>query len=64
MNNNGIKATSESELKEILIDINELSKYLGVSQVMIQTWMTQGKLPFYRMGNRAYFKKSEIIKGY
>jgi len=64
MKNKAITGMNEPELKSGLLDTDELSKYLGVSMAMIQIWMKEGKLPFYQIGRRSYFKKSEILKGY
>ncbi len=57
------KLNSKQE-EETLLTVAELSKYLGVSKVTIHTWKREGKLPFYTMGRRVYFKKSEILRGY
>jgi len=56
--------TPEKKEEETLLTVAELSKYLGVSKVTIHIWKWEGKLPFYRMGRRVYFKKSEILRGY
>jgi len=50
--------------EETLLTVEEIAEYLGVSKVTIYSWKKEGKLPFYRMGRRVYFKKSEILRGY
>jgi excisionase family DNA binding protein len=40
-----------------LIKIDEVGKLLNVSQVTIHAWKKSGKLPFYKISNKIYFKK-------
>ena len=43
-----------------LLTYNEVSKWLRVSKVTLQSWKNKGILPFSRIGSRVYFKKSEV----
>lgn len=45
-----------------LIKINEVAKILNVSKVTIFAWKKSGKLPFYRISNKIYFKRNEILE--
>lgn len=47
---------------EELIKIGEVAKMLGVTTVTIHDWKKKGKLPFYRIANKIYFKKNEVIE--
>lgn len=51
-----------SKAENQLIKIEEVSKLLNVSQVTIHAWKKSGKLPFYKISNKIYFKKSEILE--
>ena len=44
------------------VKIEEVCKLFHVSKVTIHSWKKSGKLPFYRISNKVYFKKSEIIE--
>ncbi len=53
---------AEPETKEEeLIKIEEVCKLLNVSKVTIHAWKKSGKLPFYRISNKIYFKRNEIV---
>ncbi|MCX7874632.1 MAG: helix-turn-helix domain-containing protein [Melioribacteraceae bacterium] len=45
-----------------LIKIEEVSSLLGVSKVTIYKWKKMGLIPFYRISNKIYFKKNEVIE--
>lgn len=45
-----------------LIKIDDVSKMLGVSKVTVFAWKKAGKIPFYRISNKIYFKKNEVIE--
>lgn len=45
-----------------LIKIEEVSSLLGVSKVTIHKWKKMGLIPFYRISNKIYFKKNEVIE--
>lgn len=42
------------------ITIREAAEFFGISQVTIQRWIHQGKIPFRLMGNDYFFKYSEL----
>ncbi|MFC2103372.1 helix-turn-helix domain-containing protein [Bacteroidota bacterium] len=46
---------------EELIKVSDASKLLGVSKVTIHAWKRDGLIPFYRISNKIYFKKNELI---
>lgn len=45
-----------------LIKIEEVCKILNVTKVTVHNWKRDGVLPFYRIGTRIFFKKSEIVE--
>ena len=45
-----------------LIKIDEVCRILNVSKVTVFAWKKRGLLPFYRISNKIYFKKDEIIQ--
>ena len=46
--------------EEILTE-NEVRKILQVSKVTIKKWRDEKKIPFYRIGTRIRYKKSEVL---
>jgi excisionase family DNA binding protein len=50
-----------TEIYEPLIKIDEVARMLHVSKVTIFAWKKAGKIPFYRLSDRIYFKRSEIL---
>jgi len=48
--------------KEELLKISDVAKIFKVSQTTIHQWKKQGKIPFVKMGDRLYFKRSDINK--
>jgi excisionase family DNA binding protein len=59
---NRIKSKEPVQEDDKLIKIDEVSKLLNVSLVTIHSWKKTGKLPFYKISNKIYFKKSEILE--
>ena len=53
---------SEKPKDEELIKIEAVCKMLNVSKVTVWTWKKTGKIPFYRLGGRIYYKRSEILE--
>ena len=49
------------EYQEELLTPEEAAKFLKCSPETIHNWKKSGKLNYYRIGGRIYFKKSEII---
>jgi excisionase family DNA binding protein len=56
-----IKPEGKKEEPE-LIKISEVSKILKVSLPTIHTWKKQGKIPFYRLGSKIFFKRNEVLE--
>lgn len=44
-----------------LITENEARDFLHVSKVTLKKWRDENKIPFYRIGTRIRYKKSELI---
>ncbi len=44
-----------------LLKTNDLVEMFGVSRTTIHNWKLSGKLPFYRIGGKIYFKEEEVI---
>lgn len=47
---------------EPLLKIDEVKELLKVSKVTIHKWKKDGKIPYHRISNRIFFKKSEILE--
>ena len=60
---NLIKTISEQkqEGKEFL-SRKECSQFFGVSLVTIHNWVKDGIISSYKLGNRTYFKRSELVE--
>lgn len=50
-----------AEKDDPLIKLSEACRLLGVSSVTIHAWKKTGLIPFYRISNKIYFKKNELI---
>ena len=50
----------ELEKNNDLLKIEEVCKILQVSEVTVHKWKKMGKIPFHRISNRIFFKRSEI----
>lgn len=46
---------------EELLRVNQLAEFLHVSKVTIHNWKRKGLIPFHRLSNKVFFKKSEVI---
>jgi hypothetical protein len=53
---------SSKEEKEELFTVEETSQFLKCSKQALWNWRKSGILPSYRLGNRVYYKKSDIFK--
>jgi predicted DNA-binding protein YlxM (UPF0122 family) len=53
--------TTEEYFQDELIKLSEVAQMLKVSKVTIHTWKRKGLIPFYRISNKIYFKKHEVI---
>lgn len=47
--------------EEVIMDINEVSKLIGLSKPCIYAYVQKDKIPFYKKYGKLYFIKSEII---
>lgn len=45
-----------------LLKIKEVCNLLKVSPVTIHKWKREGRIPFLRISNRIFFKRSEILE--
>ena len=52
----------QPEKEDQLIKLSEAASLLGVSKVTIHTWKKTGLIPFYRISNKIYFKKNELLQ--
>jgi excisionase family DNA binding protein len=57
-----IKNNSKPKEEDSLLCRKDLARLFSVSLVTISAWTKSGKLPYYQIGARIYFKKSEIMK--
>ena len=54
-------ATEHNQVTDELIKLSEAARLLKVSKVTIHSWKRKGLIPFYRISNKIYFKKSEVL---
>ena len=54
--------TNQQSKEEILLDKKEVSNLLNVSESTIDNYRRQELLPSYRIGNKIWFKKDEVIE--
>lgn len=45
-----------------LLRISQLAVLLSVSKQTIHNWKKQGLIPFHRISNKVFFKKSEVLQ--
>jgi excisionase family DNA binding protein len=53
---------AKSNSEDRLLTRNQLADMLGISLTSIWSKMKNGELPFMRLGNKIYFRESEINK--
>ena len=58
-----VNATNKGQPKDVndLLSRKETAEFFKVSLVSIHSWMKDGIIKPYKVGNRTYFKKSELI---
>jgi hypothetical protein len=56
-----IEKNYKSVVPEELMTRHETAAYLKVSLTALWEWNKKGILPSYRIGNRVYYKRSEIL---
>ncbi len=58
-----IKTLSEQqESGKDFLTTKETAEFFGVSFPTIHSWINDGLISSYKMGNRTYFKRSELIE--
>ena len=50
------------EDEEILLTRHEATKFLSVNLSTLHLWGKQGRIPVYKIANRIYYKKSELLR--
>jgi len=58
---NTIKENFQPKVPVELMTRKETADFFGISLVTISNWVKYGILISYRIGNRIYFKRSEIV---
>jgi len=57
-----IQSTNQNKQEEDpFIKIDEVCQELKVTKVTIHKWKKAGKIPFHRISNRVFFKRSEVL---
>ncbi|WP_178990445.1 helix-turn-helix domain-containing protein [Winogradskyella schleiferi] len=56
-----LNSLPESTSSDELLTVEETLNYLKCSKQALWNWRKNGILPSYRMGNRVYYKKSDIL---
>ncbi len=54
--------TTRDKKDDPLVKIDEICNLLQVSRVTIHKWKKDGRIPFYRLSNRIFFKKSDVLQ--
>jgi excisionase family DNA binding protein len=57
----GFGKLTKTKEDDAFLKIEEVCAILHVSKVTVHKWKSNGLLPFYRLGSKIYFKKSEIL---
>ena len=55
------KQKQKDDSQDDLLKIEQVREIFKVSKVTIHNWKKSGKLPFYRINSRVFFKKSEVL---
>ena len=56
------KKNNSSKTEEELFTVEETIDFLKCSKQALWNWRKSGILPSYRLGNRVYYKKTDIFK--
>lgn len=51
----------KTHVTEALIKIDDVCEMLQISKVTIHKWKKKGLIPFHRISNRIFFKRSEVL---
>lgn len=59
-----VNATNKEQVKDEndFLTRKETASFFKVSYVTIHSWMNNGTIKPYKVGNKTFFKKSELIK--
>jgi hypothetical protein len=55
------RAEFKSQEEEVLMTVEETMKFLKCSKQALWTWNKNGILPSNRLGNRVYYRRSDIF---
>lgn len=61
MGKNQVRKLVRSTEDEEYLTVEEASAELKISKPSLYKWMHAGKIPYYRIGSRVRFKRSEIF---
>lgn len=53
--------TNKVNLNEKLLNPTEVVKLIRISKVTLQKWMKSGKVPYYRLGRKVYFRECGLL---
>lgn len=53
---------SEVKVEEALLSRKQTAEFLHCNLVTLWRYTREGRIPYYRVGRRMFFKKSEILK--
>ena len=56
------KLSEQKPSKKEFLTRKETAEFFDVSVVTIHAWIKEGLITSYKMGNRTYFKRSELIE--
>jgi len=56
-----IRSELSKQKEKELMNFNETIQLLGISRSTLNTWKSQGKLPFKRLGKRIFFCRDEVL---
>lgn len=54
--------TTQSDNSKTFMDNEEFIVFMGISKRTAQTWRDEGKISFSQVGNKIYYKTSDIDK--
>ena len=59
---NAISKNQMPKEEDTLIKRKDVAELFGISYVTLNEWMHQGKIPYYRINSRIFFKKKEVFE--
>lgn len=57
-----IRNNPSPEESEVLLTRQEATKFLSVNLSTLHLWGKQGRIPVYKIANRIYYKKAELLQ--